>query len=293
MEAVDVVVAVVGEPGPLRVQAAVGMGWRPEIAEFVASIGDRLGFVELVAESIDPQRLPPTVRQILERGVPVVPHGVSLSLGGVDTPDPKRVAHLAACAEALGSTLVSEHIAFVRAPVDGTMIESGHLLPIPRTREAVAVMVRNVQLVQAELPVPIALEPIATLVDLGGELTEQQFLAEIVERTGAWLLPDVANLYANVRNHGGDLTELVEGLPLERIAYTHIAGGRVVDGYYRDTHTDPVPDDVLEVLGTLVAARSAAGFASPPVLLERDGHYPTAAELTRELDQIEARTVAP
>lgn len=275
------------DTGPLTVRSLVGMGWRHEIADYLTSISDRLGFVELVAESIDPQHLPPTVRTLRERGLPIVAHGVSLSLGSVQTPDPQRVAQLAACAEALGSPLVSEHIAFVRAPVNGAMIEAGHLLPVPRTREAVSVVVRNVRLVQAELPVPLALEPIATLMDLGGDLTEQQFLSEIVEATGAWLLPDIANLYANVRNHGGNVTTLIEELPMERIAYAHIAGGRVVDGHYRDTHTDPVPAEVLDVLRTLVAARTGAGLSVPPVLLERDGRYPAPAEFARELDLLE------
>ena len=64
-----------------------------------------------------------------ERGVPVIPHGVRLSLGGAEPLDPARVAHLAACAEALDAPLVSEHVAFVRA--GGR--EAGHLLPVPRT----------------------------------------------------------------------------------------------------------------------------------------------------------------
>ena len=85
-----------------------------------------------------------------------VPHGVRLSLGGAEPLDPVRVAHLAACAAALDAPLVSEHVAFVRA--GGR--EAGHLLPLPRSRAALDVLTAHVRQVQAELDVPLALEPI-------------------------------------------------------------------------------------------------------------------------------------
>ncbi len=78
----------------------------------------------------------------------------------------------------------------------------------------------------AELPVPLALEPIASFLDWpGDELDEASFLAELLDRTGALLLFDVANLYANARNPGADPTDVLDRLPLERIAYVHVAGG--------------------------------------------------------------------
>jgi hypothetical protein len=82
--------------------------------------------------------------------MPVVPHGVSLSLGGTDPLDPGRVARLAELAERFGSPLVSEHVAFCRAGG----IEAGHLLPVPRTRAALAVLTANIRAMRAELPVP-------------------------------------------------------------------------------------------------------------------------------------------
>jgi uncharacterized protein (UPF0276 family) len=83
-----------------------------------------------------------------------VPHGIGLSLGGAERPQPARLAHLAAVARSVDAPLVSEHIAFVRA--DGR--EAGHLLPVPRTREALEILSENVAIAQAALPVPLALE---------------------------------------------------------------------------------------------------------------------------------------
>ena len=94
-------------------------------------------------------------------GVTVVPHAVSLSLGGAEPLRTDRVDHLAAVAEALEAPLVSDHVCFVRAGG----LESGHLLPVPRTREALDVLVANVSEACARLPVPLALENIAALLE--------------------------------------------------------------------------------------------------------------------------------
>jgi uncharacterized protein len=294
--------------------AGVGIGWRPELAGFAAR-REGLGFAEVVAESLhDGQPLPDGLEALLARGVPVVPHGVRLSLGSTEEPDPGRVAHLAALAERLGSPLVSEHVAFVR----GGGLEAGHLLPVPRTREALAVLAGNVRLAQAELGVPLALEHVAALLEWPApELEEAAFLTELLERTGAWLLLDVANLHANARNHGGDPLAFLDALPLERIAYVHVAGGVERDGLYHDTHAHPTPPAVLELVAEVCArcagpARSPGGpprrspgpprfTGGPPrrspgpprrdppgVMLERDDAYPPEPELAAELDAIAA-----
>ncbi|XVQ13661.1 DUF692 domain-containing protein [Spirillospora sp. CA-255316] len=257
----------------------VGIGWRPEISGFVAGL-PRLRFTEVIAESVHIDHPPPELVALRERGAAVVPHGVKLSLGGAEPVDAGRVAHLAACAEALSAPLVSEHVAFVRAGG----IEAGHLLPVPRTRAALDVLTANIRRTQAELPVPLAVEPIATLFDWpGAEYEEGDFLTELLERTGALLLLDIANVYANARNRGEDPLALLDRLPLERVAYCHIAGGSQEGGRYHDTHAAPVPAEVLDLVRELCARHRPPGL-----LLERDGRYPPAAELCAELDAIAA-----
>ncbi len=255
----------------------VGIGWRPEIAEVLTELPG-LRFTEVVAETLTGRALPRPLAGLRQRGVTVVPHGIRLSLGSTETLDQHRVAHLARCADVLDAPLVSEHIAFVRA---GGM-EAGHLLPVPRTPDALDVLVANVLAAQAQLPVPLALEPIAALFDWPEDtMDEAAFLTELLDHTGAWLLLDVANVYANAVNRGDEPGTLLARLPLERIAYLHVAGGAEHDGLYHDTHTDPVPAEVLALLSELCALHRP-----PAVLLERDGHYPPGAQLRAELDAL-------
>jgi uncharacterized protein (UPF0276 family) len=254
-----------------------GVGWRPQLDGAIAR-ADGLAFIEVVAESIGALGLPGGVVAARMRGLQVIPHGVSLSLGGAERPDRDRLRHLAAVAEQVGAPLVSEHIAFVRA--GGR--ESGHLLPVPRTHEALEILGENVAIAQDALPVPLALEHVAALVEWpDAEMDEATFVCELLDRTGALLLLDLSNLYANAHNHGYDALESLARFPLDRIAYVHVGGGTFRDGVYHDTHADPVVPGVLRLVEALFAMTDAPG-----VLLERDDDFPPEAELVAELRAI-------
>ncbi|WP_084528549.1 DUF692 domain-containing protein [Nocardia crassostreae] len=300
------------DAGPLP-DSALGVGWRREICGIIAAL-EGIGFCEVIAESLavaaprkrrragvgrlignsgrravdsPPNRdvlVPEELSALIERGIRVVPHGISLSLGGAEPVADERVAHLAECARALDAPLVSEHIAFVRAGG----LEAGHLLPVPRTRQALDALARNISRTQRDLEVPLAVENIAALFEWpDAEFTDAEFLQELVERTGVYLLIDIANVYANARNRSRDpLTEL-RRLPAERIAYCHVAGGQEAGGRYHDTHVHPVPPEVLALVREFTADHAV------PLMLERDGNYPLATELLAELNAIAGESNRP
>jgi uncharacterized protein (UPF0276 family) len=264
----------------MRTLGGVGIGWRRELALFI----DRapgLGFVEVLAEHLPSSgRLPAALEMLRERGVPVVLHGVSLGLGGAQPPDARRLERLARLAERLGAVCVSEHLAFVRAGG----LESGHLLPVPRTEEALEVLAENVRMAEAALPVPLALENVASLFEWpDAAFSEAELLSGVLARTGVSLLLDVANLHAHALNQGTDAQAVLAAVPRERLAYVHVAGGVRRDGLYHDTHADPLPRGPLELLESLVAR-----LGPVPVMLERDDRFPPPEELSSELDSLRA-----
>jgi uncharacterized protein len=258
----------------------VGIGWRDELATFIAGLDD-LRFVEVVAESIDPGApIPRPLAALRARCIEVIPHGLRLSLGGAAPPEAERLEHLAAVAALFDSPLVSEHVAFVRAG-DAA---AGHLMPVPRTRDALEVLIENVALAQAALPVPLALEHVAALIEWPeSEMDEATFLCELLAGTDAQLLLDVSNLYANSHNHRYDPLAFLDRLPLDRIAYVHVGGGIERDGIYHDTHIDPVQPGVLALVEELCVRTTPPG-----VLLERDDNFPPPDVIARELDSIRA-----
>jgi uncharacterized protein (UPF0276 family) len=268
------VVGAVAEP---RIELGVGIGWRPEIDLTVERLPG-LDFVEVIAEHVNPRHLPDSLSVLRGRGMPVLPHGVGLNLGGAEPPDRARLRHLAAVASAFDSPLVSDHIAFVRS--DG--LESGHLLPVARTQDALDVVCANIEIAQAALPVPLAVENVAALLEWPEpEMSEAQFIRRIVERTGVWLLLDVANLYANERNLSLGAMAALDELPLGRVAYLHVAGGVEHGGLYHDTHTRPVCPAVIDLL-----AETCRRIEPPGVLLEYDDCYPSDGQLAAELGAI-------
>jgi uncharacterized protein (UPF0276 family) len=258
-------------------ELGIGIGWRSTIDLAIERMPG-VDFVEVTAEHIDPANVPTSLTVLRARSIPAVVHAVTLSLGSAEPQNSERVTHLAAVAEALDAPLVSDHISFTHAGG----LDTGHLLPLPRTRAALDVLVANVREAQAQLPAPLALENIACLLQWpDAELTEAQFLADLVERTGCLLLIDVANLHANTRNTGTDPAEFLAGIPAGNVAYLHVAGGVEHRGVYHDTHAHPVPAPVLDLLAEACSILKPQGL-----LLERDDRFGTDAELAGELAAI-------
>lgn len=275
--AVDAGVAVVVDA---EAKSMIGIGFRNELAWTIQKRKD-IGFVEILAEDFESSRKPiEPIKLLMNRGVEVVVHGTTLNLGGSETPDEDSVNHLNRLAKQHNSSLVSEHLAFVKAG----SLDSGHLLPIERTQENLEIVVENILIAQDKLTVPLALENIATLFEWpNNEMDEATFLCEIVERTGVSILLDVANLFANATNHHFSATDFLEKIPLEKLAYVHIAGGIFKGSLYHDTHCHSIKNPVLNLLAAVCDMVPAA-----KVLLERDGIFPANldAELNQELDCI-------
>jgi len=275
--AAEAVAVVVAEEGA-DMNLGLGVGWRPELALAIDRRRD-VGFVEILAENVDPQKpLPASLRRLRERGVQIVVHSVGLSLGGAEPLDQRRLDRLARVAEWAGAVCVSDHVAFVRAGGRGT----GHLLPVPYTEIALSVLCDNVSRARRALPVPLALENIATLFEWPGPaFDEPALLSRLTAATGALLVLDVSNLFANARNQGFASRDWLARAPLDRIAYVHVGGGVARGGLWHDTHAHAVP---LECLALLRLLRHRMPL--PGVLLERDDRFPPEAEVNSELDAI-------
>lgn len=219
--------------------------------------------------------LPASLAALKDRGCAFAVHSVSVSLGSAEGLDQRALHHLASVCERLGATVASEHVSFVRA--GGR--ESGHLLPMPFTNEAVEVLVENVKLAKRTVPVPFAVENVAALLQWpGATWSEPEFLRRVVEGADCGLLLDVSNLYANARNFGGDASAALSAFPLERVKYLHVAGGVQRGRLYHDTHAHPLPLEVVALVKRVRALGCHAG-----VLLERDDRYPPDEELDAEL----------
>jgi uncharacterized protein (UPF0276 family) len=269
----------------LLVDGSVGLSWRSAYAGDLLGAPQALGFVEVIAEACFASGEVAREARALSALWPVVLHSIHLSLGSADGIDDARARRLGRLARDIGAVAVSEHVAFTKA--GGR--EIGHLTPLPRTAEAVAVVADNVARLQRHLDVPLWLENVACPFlwpedVVASAWSDGAFATAIATATGCPLLLDVANLTANALNAGSDPTDALRDFPLDRVALVHLAGGHVDgDGFYLDTHAHPVPDDVFAALPALGAA-----VGRVPVVLERDAALPPTATLLEELARARA-----
>jgi uncharacterized protein (UPF0276 family) len=175
----------------------------------------------------------------------------------------------------------SEHLCF--SSPDGVMMHD--LMPLPFTREAVDVAVARIRELRDAIERPVAIENISYYAHPGeAEMSEEEFLIEVLERADAKLLLDVNNVFVNCTNHKQDPKQFIERMPLERVVQLHVAGhSRLDNGLIVDTHGDAVVDGVYALLEYTLARTGPL-----PVLLERDQNFPSFDELLAELARIHA-----
>ena len=265
----------------------VGLGWRPELAAGIFAHCDRIDVLEVIADDYvgAPARKQGALRTLAGQ-VPVVLHGVGLGLASASPVAQSRLDGMARLVDRVRPESWSEHLAFVR----GGGVEIGHLTAPPRTADTIEGAALNLARASRTVGSMPHMENIATLLDPpGSTFGEGEWLARVVTTAGCPLLLDVQNVYANSVNHGYSASELLAGLPIDRVSMVHMAGGRWVterDGRTRlvDDHLHDVPDEVHLLLEEL-ASRAPQPLT---VILERDGAYPPIAALMAELDRIRA-----
>jgi uncharacterized protein (UPF0276 family) len=266
-----------------------GLSWRPALA---AGIFDALAHID-VLELMADDHFRDSAKELralrtLARQRPVHLHGTGLGLASASPPPPERVERLARLVGAVEPESWSEHLAFVRAGG----IEIGHLAAPPRSAATLDGTAANVERARRAVGSLPQLENVATLIDPpGSDRDELSFVSEALRATGAPLLLDLHNLYANAHNFGFDPYSFLFALPLDRLGSVHLAGGRwcglrgrADSRRWLDDHLHPVPDPVFDLLEAL-ATRARCALT---VVLERDGAYPPMAELLGELDRARA-----
>jgi uncharacterized protein len=220
---------------------------------------------------------------------PVALHGVALSLAAAARPDPDHLRRLAALADRVQPTMVSEHLAW--SAWRGAYYPD--LLPFPRTDEALARVADNVGRVQDALRRAIAIEnPSHYLAINGHEWDEIDFLEALARRTGCRLLLDVNNVFVSARNLGLSAEAYVDAFPGALVDEIHLAGHSadpaLGDRLLVDSHDAPVDPAVWALYERLVAR-----IGPRPTLIERDGNVPAFATLLAERARAQRLLRAP
>jgi len=262
----------------------VGLGWRGELCASILDRLDSIDVLEVIAEDwTHASRPEQRALRSLANERPVILHGVSLGLASSFAADARRLDRMAKLVETVRPESWSEHLAFVRAGG----IEIGHLAAPPRNAACIEGTLANLDRALSIVGSLPALENIATLVEPGAsDLDEAAWTRAIVGPSGAPMLLDLHNLYANAINFGRDPHALLMSMPLANVQMVHLSGGRWIHpqrgrARWLDDHLHDVPDPVFDLLESL-----ASRVAQPlTVILERDGNYPAFGEIVAQLER--------
>jgi uncharacterized protein (UPF0276 family) len=211
----------------------------------------------------------------------VVPHGVSLSIGGTDALDSAYLARVRALVLLLRAPWWSDHLCWTGAA--GRDLHD--LLPLPRTAGTLDHVVERIKRVQDEIGVPLALENASSYMEFReSTIPEHAFLAQVAERADCGILLDVNNAYVTAYNNGIDAAAYVDEMPADRIVQIHVAGHEHRGAFLLDTHGDHVSREVWDLY-----RRAVRRYGPVSTLVEWDENIPAWDVLCAEAAQ--ARTV--
>ncbi len=261
----------------------VGLGLRHELAkELFETRPSEVAWVEIHPENFIGRGGSFAAMLEAARGrYDVVTHGLTQCVG---TPDPLDAGYLAQLRSLLRDNRArwhSEHLAW--SNLGGRF--SHDLLPMPFTRAAVRRCAETIRELRDRLEVDIAVENASYYGHPGTpEMDEITFLLEVLEAADAKILLDVNNVWVNSRNHGFDPAAFISRIPRERVVQLHVAGHFIrPDGLIIDTHAEPICEGVYELL-----EHTLRHVGDVPILLERDGNYPSFDVVLDELRRLES-----
>jgi uncharacterized protein (UPF0276 family) len=253
----------------------IGLGLRVPHYEHILTRKPTCGWFEIISENfmVDGGRPLEVLDRILEQ-YRVVQHGVSLYLGSADKPDRTHLRKLKALVKRTKTPWLSDHLCW--GSIDGTY--SHDLLPMPYTFAAARRTAEKIRQVRDFLEVPLCVENVSSYAEFhASEMTEWEFLAEVVERADCGILLDVNNIDVSAQNHGFDARDYLRGVPPERVAQIHVAGHTKFEKYVLDTHDHPVSDPVWKLYAHVIRQSGVTA-----TLLEWDDKIPSFDEVHAE-----------
>jgi len=253
----------------------IGVGLRIPHYDHILSKKPFIGWLEIISENfmIDGGRPLSILDQMLEH-YPVVQHGVSMYFGSAEPLNRVHLKRLKALVRRTKTPWLTDHLCW--GSVDGSYTHD--LLPMPYTFEAVRLTAQKIREARDFLEVPVAVENLSSYAEFqASEMTEWEFLTEVVEAANCGILLDVNNIYVSSQNHGFDPFEYVNAIPADRVAQIHIAGHSRYRKYVLDTHDHPVSDPVWQLY-----ARAIERAGPTPTLLEWDDNIPSFEEVHEE-----------
>ncbi len=259
-----------------------GIGYKSNYYKDLHTDFVKIGWLEIHAENYmmagGPRK---KMLQSLAEKFPISCHGVGLSIGAETGLSHEHLTRLKVLTDWLQPTLFSEHLAW-------SSHNAGYfndLLPLPYTKETLIRVSNHINQVQDTLGRQMLLENPSTYVTFEeNEMSEIEFIKEIVSRTNCGLLLDVNNVFVSATNQKYDPYEYIDAYPIEHVGEIHLGGhdedmdeqGHIV---LIDSHNRAVTNPVWKLYAHTIARRGLC-----PTLIEWDADLPEFSVLLQEAE---------
>jgi uncharacterized protein (UPF0276 family) len=268
------------KPDPIPAKAGIGLRFQHHLA--VLDGKPDIAWMEVHTENYMGGGTAPRMLDAIRCDYPISLHGVGLSLGSAEGLDVVHIDRIRQVADRIEPAMMSEHIAW--SSVAGTYLAD--LLPLPMTEEALAVVCRHVDQVQARVNRRILVENPSTYVRFRhSTIPEWEFMAAVAKRTGCGILCDVNNIFVSAHNHDWDPSAYLAALPADAIGEIHLAGHSLKP--LAGGRTLRIDDHASRVCAEVWALyrEALARFGPVPTLIEWDNEVPPLDVLLGEAAQ--------
>jgi uncharacterized protein len=257
-----------------------GAGFKAEHLADILADEVKVGFFEVHAENyMGDGGVVHLALEKIRTDYPVFLHGVGLSIGSTDPLNKEHLARLKKTHDRYEPMIVSEHLAWSTHDTN----YYSDLLPVPYTHETLARVVTHIDVVQNALGRKLLLENPSTYVAFEQcDMSETEFIREIVKQSGCGLLLDVNNVHVSATNHGYSAEQYLADFPLEHVREIHLAGHATEEDDFGnalliDAHDRPVDDQVWSLYTDVIDK-----LGPVPTLIEWDNDVPEWSVLKAE-----------
>lgn len=271
-----------GNPGIPR--ASAGLNLCHENAQELCEILPELDFIQVHPEHIIQERGGAYREQLdrLRRHYPVSLHGFGLSLGSIAPLDKDYLSVVRSLLKEHPESFFSDHVSW-------SSLSHHHfhdLLPLIYSEETLTYLCERIDATQEAIDAPLLLENISSYMRFReSSMSENEFINELAKRTGAFVLLDINNLYANAMNFGEDPCTKLKEFNKDYIRAYHMAGCSQERGdqgtVWIDYHREPVPEAVWALYSEALDL-----FGPWPTLLEWENNVPPLERTLAEVDKV-------
>ncbi|MGZ3770770.1 MAG: DUF692 domain-containing protein [Bdellovibrio sp.] len=215
------------------------------------------------------------ILELVRQNYPVALHGYSMNVGCSDGVCLDYLKNLRELIDRIDPFIVSDHFCWTGI----TDLKWHGLFPLPYTKESVKTLVTNIDFVQNFLRRPLALKNISSYISFhDSEMTEFEFLNEVIKKTGCNLVLDLSSLFVNSKNQHYDINKVIQKIPFNKVIEVQLAGPIDFGDFLFDGRSLEIPDMIWDLFKTV-----APQIRHLPVLVSRTEDVPYFSEMENEV----------